>query len=418
MTRGVWGSDRRKDTGMWGGVEGGTRVGDPLGADRQRPPHGAEGLRQCGLVPPPRPGRLLAGWSGRGPERREQGSSSGEHGRRPGLRTRPPPLRGGRDGLGLRGVRGRRDSLRSGDRGSSPRGVPGRDGLRGVCGGEGGGSGGGAARALERRRRLGGGLGQRSGGRSGRERPHARGWSKQVHGGGRGGWGHTPSTPAGATAGEGPAARSARQGHAAAARVGPPRTAGKRARGQLGRSRGAPGQGGGGRQGRRTPGTLGGGCSGVVRVHGRPSSIRGWRAPGGGARGRGGGGGSRGASLGGGGQTRGPGVQRGLQGAPRAGSGWGAPGARRSGGTHGPADPEAVAPGAGPAALEARQGKAGAAAGAGARQAPWAATAAAPSASCARRGCRGSAAVGGALIRGACTRSRSREEWREGGEGR
>src|SRR6185437_10067343 len=67
-----------------------TRVGDPLGADRRRPPHGAEGLRQCGLVPPPRPGRLLAGWSGRGPERREQGSSGGEHGRRLGLRTRAP----------------------------------------------------------------------------------------------------------------------------------------------------------------------------------------------------------------------------------------------------------------------------------------------------------------------------------------
>ena len=51
--RGVWGSDRREDTGMWGDVEGGTRVGDPLGADRRRPPHDAEGLRQCGLVPPP-----------------------------------------------------------------------------------------------------------------------------------------------------------------------------------------------------------------------------------------------------------------------------------------------------------------------------------------------------------------------------
>src|SRR6185503_2434974 len=29
-TRGVWGSDRGEDTGMWCGV-GGTRVGDPLG---------------------------------------------------------------------------------------------------------------------------------------------------------------------------------------------------------------------------------------------------------------------------------------------------------------------------------------------------------------------------------------------------
>ena len=35
-TRGVWGSNRREDTGIWGGVEGGTRVGDPLGADRRR----------------------------------------------------------------------------------------------------------------------------------------------------------------------------------------------------------------------------------------------------------------------------------------------------------------------------------------------------------------------------------------------
>jgi len=74
----VWGSDRREDTGMWGGVEGGTRVGDPLGADRRRQPHGAEGLRQCGLVPPPRPDQLLAGLSGRVPKRREQGSSTGE----------------------------------------------------------------------------------------------------------------------------------------------------------------------------------------------------------------------------------------------------------------------------------------------------------------------------------------------------
>ena len=51
-TRGVWGSDKREDTGIRGGVEGGTRVGDPLGADRRCQPHGAEGLRQRGLVPP------------------------------------------------------------------------------------------------------------------------------------------------------------------------------------------------------------------------------------------------------------------------------------------------------------------------------------------------------------------------------
>ena len=45
-TRGVWGSNRREDTGIRSGVEGGTRVGDPLGADRRRQSHGAEGLRQ------------------------------------------------------------------------------------------------------------------------------------------------------------------------------------------------------------------------------------------------------------------------------------------------------------------------------------------------------------------------------------
>ena len=52
-TRGVWGSDRREDIVIWGGVERGTRVDDPLGADRRRQPHGAERLHQCGLVPPP-----------------------------------------------------------------------------------------------------------------------------------------------------------------------------------------------------------------------------------------------------------------------------------------------------------------------------------------------------------------------------
>ena len=123
---------------MWGGVEGGTRVGDPLGADRRRPPHGVEGLRQCGLVPPPRPGRLPAGCSGRCPERL-------------GLRTRAPSLRSGRDSLGLRGVCGGRDSLRSDKEGSGPRGVPGRDGPRGVPGGRDGlrgGEGGGGPRGL------------------------------------------------------------------------------------------------------------------------------------------------------------------------------------------------------------------------------------------------------------------------------
>jgi len=89
-TRGVWGSDRREDTSIGSGVERGARVGDPLGAGRRRQSHGAEGLRQSGLVPPPRPGRLLAGLSGRGPGRREEWSSASEHGRRLELRTRPP----------------------------------------------------------------------------------------------------------------------------------------------------------------------------------------------------------------------------------------------------------------------------------------------------------------------------------------
>ena len=51
--REVWGSDRGEDTGIWGGVEGGTRVGDLLSADWRRQCHGAEGLCQSGLVPTP-----------------------------------------------------------------------------------------------------------------------------------------------------------------------------------------------------------------------------------------------------------------------------------------------------------------------------------------------------------------------------
>jgi len=70
-TREMWGSDRRDNTGIWSGVEGGTRVGDPLSADRRCQPHGAEGLRQRGLVPPPRLGRWLAGLSGWSPGRHE-----------------------------------------------------------------------------------------------------------------------------------------------------------------------------------------------------------------------------------------------------------------------------------------------------------------------------------------------------------
>ena len=88
-TRGVWGSDGKEDTDIRSGVERGARVGDPLGADRRRQSHGAEGLRQSVLIPPPRPGQLL---SGRGPGRREEGSSTGKHGRQLELRTRPTPL--------------------------------------------------------------------------------------------------------------------------------------------------------------------------------------------------------------------------------------------------------------------------------------------------------------------------------------
>jgi hypothetical protein len=46
-------SDRRKDTRIRSSVVRGTRVGDPLGADGQRQPHSAEGLRQGSLIPPP-----------------------------------------------------------------------------------------------------------------------------------------------------------------------------------------------------------------------------------------------------------------------------------------------------------------------------------------------------------------------------
>src|SRR6185312_14349583 len=90
-TRRVSGSDGREDTGIRSGVERGTQVGDPLGVDRRRQSHGVEGLCQSGLVPPPRPGRLLAGLSWRGPVRCGEGSNTGEHGRWLELRTRPPP---------------------------------------------------------------------------------------------------------------------------------------------------------------------------------------------------------------------------------------------------------------------------------------------------------------------------------------
>ena len=89
-TRRVWGSDRRENTGIRSGVEGGTQVGDPLGADRRCQPHGAEVLRQRGLIAPPRPGQRLARLGGWSPGRHEQESSTGERGRRLELRTRPP----------------------------------------------------------------------------------------------------------------------------------------------------------------------------------------------------------------------------------------------------------------------------------------------------------------------------------------
>ena len=60
-TRGVWRSDGRENTGIRSGVERGTRVGDPLGDDRRCQPHGVEGLRQRGLVPPP---GQVGGWLG------------------------------------------------------------------------------------------------------------------------------------------------------------------------------------------------------------------------------------------------------------------------------------------------------------------------------------------------------------------
>jgi hypothetical protein len=38
----MWGSDKRNEASIRGGVVEGTRVGDPLGADRWCHPHGAE----------------------------------------------------------------------------------------------------------------------------------------------------------------------------------------------------------------------------------------------------------------------------------------------------------------------------------------------------------------------------------------
>ena len=56
----MWGSDRREDTGMWGGVEGGTRVGDPLGADRRVRPMALKDCTRAAWSHPQ--ARLVAGW--------------------------------------------------------------------------------------------------------------------------------------------------------------------------------------------------------------------------------------------------------------------------------------------------------------------------------------------------------------------
>jgi hypothetical protein len=66
-TRGRWGSDRGENTNIWDGMVGGTRVVDPLGADRRCQPHDDERLRQSNLIPLPRPSQGLAGLSGWSP---------------------------------------------------------------------------------------------------------------------------------------------------------------------------------------------------------------------------------------------------------------------------------------------------------------------------------------------------------------
>jgi hypothetical protein len=78
-------------------VEGSTRVSDPLGAGRRCQAHGAEGLSQGRLVPPPRPTRRLARWTrwspgGRSPGRGGRRSTS-EHGGGSTLAPTPWPLK-------------------------------------------------------------------------------------------------------------------------------------------------------------------------------------------------------------------------------------------------------------------------------------------------------------------------------------
>ena len=71
-TRGIGGSDGRKDASMRCGVEQGARVGNPVGADWRCQPHGTESLCR---------------WN---PGRWERGSGASEHGRWLGRRTRTP----------------------------------------------------------------------------------------------------------------------------------------------------------------------------------------------------------------------------------------------------------------------------------------------------------------------------------------
>ena len=73
--------NRREYTRVGGGVEGSTRVGDPVWADWRSQGHGAERAGQSRRVPTDRPWRGPGRWS---PRRRERGDwdGAGEHGRR------------------------------------------------------------------------------------------------------------------------------------------------------------------------------------------------------------------------------------------------------------------------------------------------------------------------------------------------
>ena len=84
-------TDRREYTRVRSSVVGSPRVSDPLSVRWWSQPHGAEGLRQRGLVPPPRPMRSVAWLRRGGPGRRGHGSGSSEHGRGLVLCTGPRP---------------------------------------------------------------------------------------------------------------------------------------------------------------------------------------------------------------------------------------------------------------------------------------------------------------------------------------